>query len=286
MSDAPIIILGAPRSGTTFLGDVLAKHSSLRYFIEPSPVWRYGNESCSDALNATHASPVVVDRIRSYFATECQREGKSRILEKTPQNCLRVPFIDKIFPDARYVHIIRDGYESSLSIREHWLNKGKGLAGVRISQRLREIRGTQYLKYGWQFFKRCMFAKGNSPVVMWGPLIPGLAKMRKELSLLEVSAMQWKLCTEWACMAGRQIDSARYMEVCLSDLDRGRLMEILEFLDLTPEGDVLEFFDSNYSRSATRHRLEAAGDEDLASASRIIDPTMEWLRESHPSLGD
>jgi len=32
-----------------------------------------------------------------------------RLLEKTPENCLRLPFLLEIFPDARIIHLTRDG---------------------------------------------------------------------------------------------------------------------------------------------------------------------------------
>lgn len=282
----PIIILGAPRSGTTFLGDVLARHSALRYFIEPSPVWRRGNERRSDALRPEHARPEVVARIRNYFETACREDAKPRILEKTPQNCLRVPFVDAVFPEAKYVHILRNGYEAALSIRDHWLNKGKGLEGVRIGQRLREIGGTQYFKYGWQFAKRCLFARGGNPVVMWGPLLPGIKGMRKELSLLEISAYQWKQCTEMACMAGRRLGPERYREMCLTDLDRDKVLEILAFLDLEAEPGVMAYFDDQYSKSATSYRRERSEGGELAEIEPIIQPTMEWLEARYPGFGN
>jgi len=280
--DCPIIILGAPRSGTTFLGDVLACHSSVRYFVEPNPVWRWGNEGYSDALKREYATPKVVDRIRRYFEDSVTADGKARILEKTPQNCLRASFVDAVFPNARYIHIIRNGYESALSIRANWLRKGKGLEGVRVGQRLREIRGTQYLKYGWQFAKRCVFAWRREPVVMWGPRIPGLEQMRKELSLLEVSAYQWKQCTEMARMAGRDLGVDRYQEYCLETLNRERIEEICDFLDLGMEARMMEFFDEQFSQSATAYRTKGATSAELREVAPIIDPTMEWLALTHP----
>lgn len=284
-TNKPIIVLGAPRSGTTFLGDLLARHSQLAYFIEPSPVWRRGNESRSDCLRVEHARPEVVARIRKYFESECARGGKPRILEKTPQNCLRVPFVDAVFPNAKYVHILRDGYESSLSIRDHWLNKGKGLEGVRIGQRLREIGGTQYFKYGWQFAKRCLFARGGQPVVMWGPILPGLKAMRKDLSLLEISALQWKQCTEMACMAGRRLGPERYREICLGSLNREKVLEVLAFLELEAEPAVMDYFDEQFSKSATSHRKKSSAASELAEIEPIVQPTMEWLEARHPGFG-
>jgi hypothetical protein len=42
------------------------------------------------------------------------------MIEKTPDNCLRVDFIRKIFPDAYFIYIQRDGRNSISSMMEAW----------------------------------------------------------------------------------------------------------------------------------------------------------------------
>ncbi|MDQ6840024.1 MAG: sulfotransferase, partial [Actinomycetota bacterium] len=48
----PVIVLGAPRSGTTLLASILSAHSQVTVVGEPRLVWRYGNDSRSDQLRA------------------------------------------------------------------------------------------------------------------------------------------------------------------------------------------------------------------------------------------
>lgn len=43
-----------------------------------------------------------------------------RLVEKTPKNALRVPFVDTVFPDARYVHLVRQPHEEIASMIEAW----------------------------------------------------------------------------------------------------------------------------------------------------------------------
>ena len=43
-----------------------------------------------------------------------------RFLEKTPKNVLRIPFIERIFPDALYVFLWRDPRGNLASIMEAW----------------------------------------------------------------------------------------------------------------------------------------------------------------------
>ena len=42
--------------------------------------------------------------------------GRSRFVDKTLLNCFRVRLLNAIFPDAKFVHIIRDGRAVAFSI--------------------------------------------------------------------------------------------------------------------------------------------------------------------------
>ena len=43
-----------------------------------------------------------------------------RLLEKTPENCLRLPFLQALFPDARVLFLTRDGRANVHSLLEGW----------------------------------------------------------------------------------------------------------------------------------------------------------------------
>lgn len=137
---APVIIISPPRSGSTALFDALARHPGL---------WTVGGESesviegvpglhpaaggyASHALEAEHA-----DRhgaaVRAGFLAELRdARGRSwldlggpqapppRLLEKTPENCLRLPFLLRLFPDATVVHLHRDARDTVASMVRAW----------------------------------------------------------------------------------------------------------------------------------------------------------------------
>lgn len=46
--------------------------------------------------------------------------GAIRLLEKTPENCLRLPFLAALFPDARVIFLTRDGRANVHSLIEGW----------------------------------------------------------------------------------------------------------------------------------------------------------------------
>lgn len=48
------------------------------------------------------------------------RRGKARWAEKDPTYTLLLPFIGELFPDALYVHLVRDGHDVVASYRDRW----------------------------------------------------------------------------------------------------------------------------------------------------------------------
>jgi hypothetical protein len=131
----PAFIVAAPRSGSTLLFETLATHAGLatlggeaHWLVENDPSLRPGAPGVdSNRLTAAHATPEVAARIRRDVLARAQpalAAAGPRLLEKTPKNALRVPFFDRIFPDARFVFLWRDPRENLASIIEAWLAGG------------------------------------------------------------------------------------------------------------------------------------------------------------------
>jgi hypothetical protein len=119
----PIFIIGAPRSGTSILYRILRAHPQLEHWPgEAHEVWEAEHHPAltgwrSNALTAVDASDKTRDRIRRSFYLVI---GGKRLIDKTPRNSLRVPFIDGVFEDARYVFLTRDGRENINSLINAW----------------------------------------------------------------------------------------------------------------------------------------------------------------------
>lgn len=113
----------------------------------------------SNRLDASHASEHIVGLLRQRFARFLRdRDGHEiirqqdiqalRFLEKTPKNALRQPFLDRVFPGALYIYLIRDPRRSISSMIEAW----KSPRWVTYP-RLRGWRGPRWsllLPPGWQ----------------------------------------------------------------------------------------------------------------------------------------
>jgi LPS sulfotransferase NodH len=137
--DRPVFVVAAPRSGSTLLFETLAcasdlssiggeSHSIFETIPALSPVHPDGCES--NRLLAADATPAISDAIRRGFASLLRdHEGNAieigdvsrvRLLDKLPKNALRIPFIQKIFPDALYIYLYREPWQSISSMMEAW----------------------------------------------------------------------------------------------------------------------------------------------------------------------
>lgn len=142
--EQPLIILAAPRSGSTLLFEQLQKIAGFwsiggeSHIIYASlPHLRFENQQIdSGALNESHADPSTSAKFRAallYLAKNhlglsygesvlAQNNTPITLLEKTPRNALCVPFLKAIFPKARFVYLYREAKPNIASIASAWLD--------------------------------------------------------------------------------------------------------------------------------------------------------------------
>lgn len=132
----PVIIVAAPRSGSTLLFETLAASEQLvtvggeaHWLIEGIDELRVGAAGVDS--NRLSADVYSVDLARRLHAAVSERlvdsamrpadamEGR-RFLEKTPKNSLRIPLLERVFPDAQFIFLWRDPRENLSSIMEAW----------------------------------------------------------------------------------------------------------------------------------------------------------------------
>ncbi|HSD79293.1 MAG TPA: sulfotransferase, partial [Solirubrobacteraceae bacterium] len=174
-SGAPVVILGVSRSGTTLLKEMLDRHSQLAipsesYFIPQ--LWdRHGPEVDADAFVADLArlerigewgvDPLAVrsrlaDRvpfhraIQAIYRCYAEARGSTRFGDKTPLYMQRLDCLERAFPGAQYVHIVRDGRDACVSFlamqrrpRFNW-SRPRGVAGFAAQWRM-EIEAARRL---------------------------------------------------------------------------------------------------------------------------------------------
>jgi protein-tyrosine sulfotransferase len=138
----PVFIVGVPRSGTTLLRVILDSHPNLA--VGPECPWISGNYGdlisfrhlyetlishksgpIKNLNGVTHdmVASVMGNAINEILQGYAQKKKKQRWLEKTPDNIAFIPFLNTIFPNAKYIHIIRDGRDvacSSFNSKHNW----------------------------------------------------------------------------------------------------------------------------------------------------------------------
>lgn len=241
----PIFLIGAARSGTTLLGDVLGNHGDVAYWIEPKYIWKYSNPKLTnDYRSKNEADDKVANYIRNKFESFTKNNKKTRFLEKTPSNCFRIPFIDTVFPDGRYIHLLRDGRDVTLSAEEKWLGKPDRTAYQRRALK-NEIPFVDMPRYIFPFIKLYYnqnFKKKKD--TFWGPVVPELIKAKENHSVLQICALQWKFSTEQAINDLSKLDQEKVFTLKYEDfLDNHTyyLKQIFDFCELQPDNAVLKY---------------------------------------------
>lgn len=117
-----IVVLGAARSGTTWLHRVLSAHPAVAgtalgetwLFPDVVPIWegldrQVGREDLVVAVRR------FCDRLLAAMRDR-EKPTADHVCEKTPATVWRLPMMAALYPDAHFVHIVRDGRDAALSM--------------------------------------------------------------------------------------------------------------------------------------------------------------------------
>jgi len=130
---APLYIVGTGRSGTTILGKVLSLHPDVGFLNEPKAMWHaavpgedvigsYDRGPARFRMDADDVTPDAVRALRRMFGVYAAVTGVRRIVDKYPELVFRVPLVRRVFPDARFIFLVRDGFDTVRSI-DQWSDR-------------------------------------------------------------------------------------------------------------------------------------------------------------------
>ncbi len=145
--DNLIFIISQPRSGSTLLQRVLAGHPEIQTSAETwlmlHPVYglrasgidteydaRFAREGVTEFIENYAADPSIYDKaIRAWAKTIYEdalaKHGKTLFLDKTPRYFFIIPELYRLFPDARFIFLIRNpmavlASELSTYVKGNW----------------------------------------------------------------------------------------------------------------------------------------------------------------------
>jgi sulfotransferase family protein len=140
-SGPPFFVVGSARSGTTLLRLMLNAHPDVavppesrfvtelwngapdvepRAFLDALAAhprftaWELPIASVEDIIGG-QPSISYRDAIDATYVAYARARGKSRWGDKTPRYVEHIPFLARLFPDARFLHLVRDGRNVALS---------------------------------------------------------------------------------------------------------------------------------------------------------------------------
>lgn len=122
-----LVILGCGRSGTTWLERLLMAHplaggaeaTESFVFAQCTPLWDEVEraDGLGRWLGADAIGPLLRGFCDALFAATLDRHrpGATVMVEKTPRHSLLLPQVCRVYPDAHYLHLVRDGRDVARS---------------------------------------------------------------------------------------------------------------------------------------------------------------------------
>lgn len=223
----PFFIVAAPRSGSTLLFETLSQSQTL---------WTVGGESHqhiesidnlnpatrgyhSNQLTGADAKIEIARQLMQNFVLSLQnsngnrylaledRPQKIRFLEKTPKNALRIPFLRRIFPNAKFIFLHRQPAANISSIMEAW-------------------KSGRFVTY-----KNLPDWSG----LPWSLLLPPEWQTLKQASLAEIAAFQWQSANQSILTALEVLPQSQWCVVKHEDFiaePRQQVQQLCEFMEI------------------------------------------------------
>ncbi len=235
---SPIFIVGTGRSGTTSLGVALSLHRSVGFLNEPKALWHaacpgqdvigsYDRAPGRLRLSESDASEEVLRSIRRLYGAYLALTGTQRVLDKYPEMIFRTAFLRRLFPDARILLTLRDGWSTSRSIAA-WSDR-HARNGSRGSEDWWGVDGRK-----WQ----ALIAEAASRDPELAPHQDELGAVRDPL---QRAAIEWTL-TQRVALGLLERSPEWLLSVRCEELardPRSMLERVLRFCELEPEEAVL-----------------------------------------------
>ncbi len=199
-SDRPIFIVGAPRSGTTLVEQILAAHPHVHGAGELPDI---------NALFAVtdHEQPAEIRTAATSYLERLQTLDRNAqfITDKMPFNAMRLGFIAQLFPNARVIHCVRDPQDTAISIFgrnfSDWHTYATKLENIgcyighheRLMEHWQAVLPVPILEVGYE-----QLAQRGAPAIRW---------------LLDALALPWDPAVLRFHEATRSVRSASYAQV-------------------------------------------------------------------------
>lgn len=189
------------------IGNLLRRY--LPYPIETYSVWERfcGQRFSYDYLIGQKASEDQAECLTKYIRRVLALQGKKRFFAKFT-GPPRIEYLNSVFPDAYYVHVVRDPRAVVSSLVKYWSS-------------------TRWKHWGWLDGPWWSNGLPDEYVQEW---------KKNDRSPVALAAVQWKRVVELAWEEKNLIDQKKYLEIQYEDFvaaPHQRLSDVFERLNLT-----------------------------------------------------
>ncbi len=253
--EKPIFIVGTGRSGSTILGLLMSMHSDVGFLNEPKALWhaayphadvfgQYSKGPARYSLDERHATGEVRNRTQRLFGAYLRAVASKRVVDKHPELIFRVPFVRSIFPDARFVFLVRNGWDTCRSIESWSIRKG-----VRATGELHDWWGTNNRK--WRLMLEQLVPRDEALADI-AEMVEGFERHR------DMAAVEWILTMREGLRHLKRSPGSVYMvryESLVKD-PRRELTGLLDSCELPHDEVFLSFAEQRLSPSSERGPLD------------------------------
>ena len=234
----PLIIVGAGRSGTNMLRDALTALDGFETWPcdEINPIWRHGNlDWPNDAIPPEQADRALTF-IRDAFMRLWRAKGRPGVIvEKTCANSLRVPFVAAVLPEAKFVHIVRDGRDVVASASKRWRGEMELPTLPYYAAKIRWTPVRDLPRYGLAFLRNrvAMALHDERRMSVWGPRFDGMDEMQRAgVPLTDLCLAQWIACVSAADEGIRNLPPSKALTLRYEDVSADPVSSVRAILNM------------------------------------------------------
>lgn len=262
--DRPILVTGTPRTGKSLVARVIALAPEFQYVYEPLTIW---DSELGIRDDDRRSADEVTSQLQQSLATACEalltEPGKTRYVDALSYHALRLPFVHRIMPEAKIIHVIRDPIDVIPEMLYGWTFRDS--VGKAAARRWKGLKLQTLPLHAIRFAKNYVLSRLKGRRATWGPRVPGMRKFAESHSIAEVSAYQWLQMIEIAMADLAGLPNDKWLELRFDKLLASPQEESMRIAKFCEVEDIDQF---------------------VKATVAFIDPSFKFEKKVHPTADE
>ena len=206
------------------------------------------------------------------------RSDKCRYVDAFSYHALRIPFVHRVMPEAKIIHMIRDPIEAIPEMLYGWTYQD--FVAKAILRRRKGLKLTTLPYHALRFTKNYLLSRVRGKRATWGPRVPGLSEFVACHSAAEVAAFQWRRMLEIALDDLEALSADCYLNVRFDQLlsdTRRESRRIAEFCQVADPSALVESVDAMIDPAFKFEKKVFPSEAEWAAIASLIAPLQDRL---------